>query len=323
MKRLALLACFVFAVPTAAAAEEAPRPWAEGVSVDKQTSAFAKFNEGNDAFARDDFQAAVLRYREALAEWAHPAIRGNLAIALVHLDQPIEAYEQLEKAFAFGAAPFDAAVFAQLQTNYKLLRGQLARIEVIGDVASAVVLLDGAEMTSGKHVIKTGAHELVARRAGFLTFTNRVIATSDTDVTIKVVLVPLEEASKLERRWAAWKPWAVAAGGAALVLVGVGAELAARSNVDDYELEIARACPSGCEPAQIPDAVNGLARRARWENALGITALTVGGLGVAAGIALVVINQPRRLRVDESGRVVSVVPVAGPELLGIAALGRF
>ena len=320
MKTLALLVC-VASAAYAHADDQSGRPWAEGVPQDKQTSAFAKFNEGNDAFARDDYPTAVARYREALAEWAHPAIRGNLAIALIHLDQPIEAYAQLEAAFQFGASPFDATVYAQLQTNYKLLRGQLARVEITGDVAGAVVLLDGVDLTAGKHVIKSGAHELVARRSGFLTFTSRVVAAADTDTVIDVRLVPLADASKLERRWSAWKPWAITAGGAALVLVGVGFELAAQSNVNDYELEVARECPSGCEESALPDAVRGLASRSHWENVTGIAALTIGGLGVAAGITAVILNQPRRLSVDESGRVV-VVPMLG-DSVGLAAITRF
>ena len=322
MKLLVVLACLALALPVSASADETTgRPWAEGVSQDKQTSAFAKFNEGNDAFARDDFPTAVARYREALAEWAHPAIRGNLAIALVHLDQPIEAHAQLEAAFAYGDAPFDPTVYDQLQTNYKLLRGQLARIEIRGDVTGAVVLLDGRDLSAGKHVIKAGAHELVARRPGFLTFTSRVVAAADTDTVIDVRLVPLADASRLKRRWAVWKPWAVTAGGAALVLIGVGFQLAAQSNVDDYELEVARACPSGCEESSLPAAVRGLEARARWQNVAGIASLAVGGLGVAAGITAVILNQPRRQQVDESGRVV-LTPLVG-ETMGIAASGRF
>lgn len=320
MKTLVLLVSLASAA-YAHAEEPATRPWAAGVPEDKQTSAFAKFNEGNDAFARDDYSTAVARYREALAQWAHPAIRGNLAIALIHLDQPIEAYTQLEAAFAFGAAPFDATVYNQLQTNYKLLRGQLARIEISGDVAGAVVLLDGVDLSAGKHVIKSGAHELVARKSGFLTFTSHVVAAADTDTVIDVRLVPLADASKLQRRWSAWKPWAVTAGGAALVLVGVGFELAAQSNVDDYELEVARECPSGCVESSLPEAVRGLKARSRWENVAGIAALTIGGLGVAAGITAVILNQPRRQQVDENGRVV-FVPMLG-DTIGIAAAARF
>lgn len=322
MRRLVLLACLASSLPASASADEpAGRPWAEGVPEDRQTAALSRFNEGNEAFARDDYPTAVARYREALADWAHPAIRGNLAIALIHLDQPIEAYAQLEAAFQFGAAPFDPTVYAQLQTNYKLLRGQLARIEIGGDVAGAVVLLDGVTLEPGKHVIKSGAHELVARRPGYLTFTSHVVAAADTDTVIDVRLVPLADASTVKRRWPVWKPWAITAGGAALVVIGVGFELAARSNVDDYELELARACPSGCEESSLPAAVRGLESRARWENVTGIAALTVGGLGLAAGLTAVILNQPRRLQVDESGRVV-VAPMLG-DSVGIAASGRF
>ncbi|HEY4177254.1 MAG TPA: tetratricopeptide repeat protein [Kofleriaceae bacterium] len=323
--RALLLAALV--APAVAHAEEPPvpseRPWAKGVSEEQQTAALAVFNRANDAFAQNDYTTATQLYRQALAVWDHPAIRGNLAVALIQLDQPVEAFQQLEQAFAYGAAPFDPHVYSQLQTNYKLLKGQISRIAVIGDVQNASMSLDGGPLAGGKHVVRAGAHELVVRRIGYLTFSRNIVTEPDGDKTIDVKLVPLEDASKFSRRWDSWKPWAVAGGGAALALVGVGFELAARGNVDDYEREISRDCPDGCAPEAIPSSVVALKDRAHWETRVGVASIAVGGAAVAAGIALVVLNQPRRLRVDESGRVITLVPTIGESGAGFVAAGSF
>lgn len=321
MMRIAIALCVL--VASAAAQPEAPRaeprPWAEGVTPERQTRALELFRQGNDAFAQASYMAAVRLYRDALADWDHPAIRGNLATALVHLDQPVEAFLEIERAFRYGPTPFEPTVYAQLQTNHKLLAGQIGRIEIVGDVAGATVLLDGIEVPPRvRHVIRAGAHELVARRPGYLTFTSRVVAIADNDVVIRVVLVPLTEAGRLVRKWDPWKPWVVAGAGAAVTLAGVGFQLAASNNVEDYELEISRACPQGCDPADLPRAVRDLESRARWQNRVGIAALGVGGAALATGVVLLWLNQPYRERVDESGHTIGLAPVIAPGLGGIA-----
>lgn len=323
--RALLLAALL--APALAHADEPPvpveRPWAKGVTEDQQSTALALFNRANAAFAQNDYTTATQLYRQALAVWDHPAIRGNLAVALIQLDQPVEAFQQLERAFAYGATPFDAHVYSQLQTNYKLLKGQISRIVVIGDVQNASMSLDGGPLQAGKKVVRTGTHELVVRRVGYLTFSRNIVTEPDSDHTIDVKLVPLEDASKFSRRWAGWKPWAVAGAGAALALVGVGFELAARSNSDDYETQIARDCPNGCEPEDIDEPVCALKDRAYWETRVGVASIVVGGAAIGAGIALVVLNQPRRLRVDESGRVITLVPTVTESSAGFVAAGSF
>jgi hypothetical protein len=112
----------------------------------------------------------------------------------------------------------------------------------------------------------------------------------------------------------------VVGAGAALVALGGGFELAARDNVLAYEREVGRACPSGCTDDMLPQAVRDLASRASWQDAVGVTAIGVGVATVAVGGLLVAWNQPRRVRVDESGRRVSIRPVVGAD--GAGVVGR-
>lgn len=323
MIRRAVLAVALLSAPAPVFAEQ-ERPWAVGVPEDRQSSALATFRSANDAFAAHDYMVAVRLYREALAAWDHPAIRGNLAVALIQLDQPVEAYHELERAFAFGAAPFEPTVYSQLQTNRKLLAGQIARIEIAGQLAGATIVLDGNPLPKGGvHIVRAGTHELVARKPGAVTFSTSIVATSDRETRVNVVLVPLEEAGRIERRFARWKPWTVLGGGAALTLVGVGFQLAASDNIDSYESEIARACPNGCAESSLSPAVLALPDRARWQNRVGVTSLVVGGAAVATGAVLLYLNQPVRRRVDESGRVISIVPTAAPGFVGATAVLDF
>lgn len=297
------------------------RPWAVGVSPERRATALDRFRRGNQAFGVNAYTDAIAEYRAALEDWPHPAIEGNLAVALIHVDRVVEAYEHLEKAFAFGAAPFEPEVWAQLQTLHKLLLGQIARLELTGTLDQVTAQLDGVTLPgAGAHTVRAGLHELVARRPGYLTYTQRVDAIPNQTTTIQIALVPLDLAGKLERRWEPWRPWAVVGAGAAVAAVGVGLELAAQSNVDAYEREVARACPSGCPPADLPDAVRDLEGRARWQDRVAVPTIAAGALTLVAGGVMVWLNQPRRERVDESGRRVSLVPVIAPG--GAAVVGR-
>ena len=103
---------------TAADQRESPdRPWAKGVPEDAQKQALVLFEEGNKLFENSEHAAALAKYREALKVWDHPAIRYNAAVALINLDQPLAANENLELALRLrrGAVqPRDAPAGAHL-----------------------------------------------------------------------------------------------------------------------------------------------------------------------------------------------------------------
>lgn len=321
---LSLVVCVASLAGTqiARADPEDDRPWARGVSPEDRERALELFRIANESFVDSQYADAAKLYREALRSWDHPAIRGNLAVALIHLDRTVEAYEHLQAALRWGAAPFEEHLHQQLVTNEKLLRGQLARVQVACDVPEAQVTLDGEDLLAGRgtvaRVVKAGQHQVVARKSGHLTFTQQFTAFPDRPVEIRVVLVPLEQAGGYERRWAVWKPWTVLGAGVAVLGIGVGLELAAQADMDQYEEEIARACPDGCVPSDLPGAVRDLESTARLENGLAVGAFVVGGLAVVTGGIMVFLNQPRRVRLEESGRRIGVVPIVSPDTRGIA-----
>ena len=87
------LLCASVATSSIARAQTGPtetgdRPWAKGVSKERQEAAWEVFREGNALLKDSLFAKAADKYREALKSWDHPAIHYNLALALVNLDQP-------------------------------------------------------------------------------------------------------------------------------------------------------------------------------------------------------------------------------------------
>jgi hypothetical protein len=325
MRLAALLLC---AVAAAAHAEDTEtRPWAVGVPAEQQEVALGLFARGNDAFAHFDYATAASLYHEALTHWAHPAIHGNLAVTLIQLDDPVAAYDEIELALRHGEAPFDAAVFRQLSTDRKLLRAQLGMLAIRSEVSGAEVTIDGERVLSGVGAftrrVRTGSYQVVARKPAHLTFARDITVLPEKSVDIVVQLVPLDQVGGSERRWRPWIPWLVVGGGAVVLGTGIATRLAAQSNVDAYEAEIARSCPDGCPESSLPQAVRDLEGRARLENRIGITAIVAGSAALITGGVLVYLNQPRRVRLDESGRRVTAAPLVSPDAVGLSFAGRF
>src|SRR5438128_85746 len=71
----------------------AERPWAHGVAEAEQKAALGLFREANILLNDGLFARAADQYRAALKHWDHPAIHYNLALALVNLDQPVDAFD--------------------------------------------------------------------------------------------------------------------------------------------------------------------------------------------------------------------------------------
>src|SRR5215813_4735696 len=84
------------------------KPWAAGVPDKEQAAALAIYRDGNAEFEESRYAQALAKYREAIKHWDHPAIRFNMAVSRVNLDQPLDASEDLDAAIKYGAAPLGA-----------------------------------------------------------------------------------------------------------------------------------------------------------------------------------------------------------------------
>jgi tetratricopeptide (TPR) repeat protein len=297
MMRVVVLMALLLLLASKARADDA-RPWAAGVAPERQQAALALFEAGNALFTESQYAAALARYREALKLWSHPAIHYNAAVSLINLDQPLPAYEQLEAALAFGEAPLGTENHRQAELYKRLLSAQLAEVEVSCDEAGAELSLDGETLfrAPGSAVRRTtpGAHQLVARKPGFLTATRSLQLAPGKLTRERLKLEPIGAVRmRSVRRWSAWKPWAVLGGGVVLGLAGVALRLDAEDNLDTFDSEIARLCPAGCTESELPATVQDTKDRADTENAIAIGLFVAGGLATAAGVTLVILNQPR------------------------------
>jgi hypothetical protein len=326
MRVAAWLVLFVvLTVPGGAFAQQ--RPWAEGVPAETQAKALKLFRLGNSLFEESKYSLALGRYREALDAWDHPAIRFNAAVALIHLDQPLIAYEHLEAALRWGAAPFEAKTHEQAQIYRKLLAGQIAELEVSCGEPGAEVLLDGERLFIGpgrvRRRLPPGPHQLAARKAGFVTEATAVNLEAGQlrrePITLRVVTAP---PVKLVRRWATWVPWSVLAAGAVVGVIGVPLRISAQTQLNSFDADLARLCPSGCTESQIPRTVFSGQLSGNTENAVAIGLFAAGGALIVTGVVLLAMNTPRPEQ-DPSPSQVAIAPVVGPGVFGLSGLWRF
>jgi tetratricopeptide (TPR) repeat protein len=294
------------------------QPWERGVSNATRDSALELFRGGNSSYAESEYRGAADQYRKALEIWDHPRIHGNLASALIHLDQPLVAIEHLERALEYGSAPFEAHVYDQLLTNQKLLMGQLARVEIACDQPGVVVTVDGAEIFRGRgsksFLVRAGSHQVVGRMDGHETFVRDLTLIGGQEAGVDVAVVPMARATRFERNWDAWKPWAVIGGGAAIALLGLPLRAASTSARDDYKAWIEDECP--CDTGEIPSAIQDLDARSKTYNRLEVSAYVLGGAVAVAGVVLAVLNRERAVEVGEPAVV--AVPVVADGYRGVS-----
>jgi len=309
--------------------ERGDRPWARGVTSAQQEAAMGLFSTGNALFTESKYAAALAQYREALRSWDHPAIHYNAAVSLINLDQPLAAYGELEAALAYDEAPLGEENHRQALLYRKLLAGQLAELAVACDEPEAEVMLDGETLfkAPGKTTrrLVPGAHQLVARKAGFLTET-RALQVPPGKLTSEMLSLHVIGATPMRsvRRWPAWKPWTVLGAGALVALIGVPLMLEARTNFDTFDSDLAKLCPSGCTRDQLPSTVFASRDRGRLENQIAIGLLATGGAAAATGVVLLILNQPR-LEPDYGATPppLALAPLLGGGTTGLAATLRF
>ena len=298
----AALVALVVAPASPSAAPADARPWAAGVSAERQAGARSHFDEGNRAFEASRYGDALASYREALALWGHPMIHFNMAVCFIHLDQPAAAYEHLSRALSHGVAPLGDALHSQGLTYAKLLIGRLAQVRISCEQPGVDVRLDGRLLFtcpgSAIHVVLPGVHQIVAKKPGHLTDVRDLDLAPGRIQVESIALVP-GDGRPLARRWRTWMPWAVVGSGVAVAAIGVGMRRMSVNSYGAYDREFADACPAGCVQEEIPDPVRATGRRARLENGIAVGSFAAGAALVSAGGVLLFLNQPRPVSSEE------------------------
>ena len=315
-----LIVCLAAAIARAQPADPPPpdapapapaesKPWAIGVTAEEQAIALGLFEQGNAEFVELHYAQALAKYREALTHWDHPAIRFNIAVCLINLEQLLEANENLDKALRFGAPALGVDVHQQALTLQKLLQSQLAHLKLSCKEPGAIVSLDGKQRFIAPGSVELdllpGDHIVVATKPGFLNASEKVDLRAGKQASVDVRLIAFKSATITTRRWTPWKPWAVVAGGLLVTGVGVLTFGLAVSNLDDYDEIVKRECPAGCTAVMSRELeLQGYLDRSRTEEGSAYALFGIGGTIAVAGAIAVVLNLPQtKLMLDQGPRV--------------------
>jgi hypothetical protein len=300
------------------------------VTAEQRARAQALLEEGNELFLRARHRDALARYQLAVQTWDHPAIRFNIVRALIQLDRPVEAYDNLQLALRHGSAPLEEQIYAEAQAYDRLLRGRIAELEIATAQDGVAVTLDGRAFLRGPGMQRTrllpGAHQIVGKKPGHLTVTRDVVVLPGANDIIEITLPSFEEATVTTRRWAIWKPWAVLGAGAATIGLGALLERESGDDLDKFREDLGRLCAEvPCREQDLPASTRSLERDATLEHRLAVGAFVVGGAAVVTGLTLVVLNRPISALPDDAagGATVGVAPAIGPGVVGATVGGRF
>ena len=315
------------------------RPWAAGVTPERQRVAYQAFREGNAALNDGLFKQAADRYRVALTSWDHPAIHYNMALALLNLDQPIEVYASLEKAIKFGPAPLEKDKYEHAKEYMLLVEKQLAEVDVSCNKIGAKVSIDGKEVftvTEGgtnRYVarVRIGKHTFVAEKTGYNAQIDAPFIEPGQKFRIELTLYTEEELTRYRRRWdRRWMPLAVIGGGVAIGLAGGALEMSARSSYRDFDEAIAKCAADsgtgGCEDA------SGFADKrdsGDTKRTLGFVGYGLAGAAIITGGVMLYLDRETSYKITadeyrrERSSPVSVTPLVAPGLAGAMVHGHF
>jgi tetratricopeptide (TPR) repeat protein len=319
------------------------RPWAIGVTPERQEAALKHLQEGNSLLKESLFVEAAKAYREALAAWDHPGIHYNLALALLNMDQPVEVYQNLQSAIKYGAEPLDPEKLEHAKSYLRLIEKQVATVEIRCDIAGAQVTFDGALLfrAPGRYqgLVRAGVHTVTASKPGFTTTSLTEDLTSDKSTTLQLKLYTSGELIGYRRRYPIWRPLAVAGFGGALLVTGVVMSLQAQKYYNAFDDSAGARCVNplsdpgkpGCGTSN-PDypALSDLKRRGNIYQTLATTSFVAGGSIAAAGVVLLLLDRSTPYRVDPEGEHRDLasarsylVPVVGAGMAGLAGGGSF
>lgn len=309
------------------------KPWVAGVSAAEQQAAQVLFREGNLQLNDGLFVNAAAKYREAIKHWNHPAIHYNLSLALLNLNQPIQVFEELNKALQYGAGPLEKDKYDHAKEYLLLVEKQLADIEVSCDKIGAKVSVDGKEVfiAPGKFSQKVlvGKHTFYADKQGYNARITAPYIGPGEKFRIELKLYTAEELTRYRRKWNnTWFPYVVVGAGAVVGLTAGALELSAQSSYDQFNARVAscNTVSAGC-PTTTPGIVT-LRNSGDTKRTLGYVGYGVAGAAVATGAVLLYINrrQPYQISAEELNATpapIALAPIVSPEVVGAMVQGHF
>lgn len=132
----------------------------------RRAQAKEAFETGREAFAEDDYEAALQHFGRAFELRPHDAIRFNIGICLERLGRFREAMQQYERAA--DSEELDGEARERARKLAERVRGRLGTLRVEGSPAGALVVVDGEELCRLPCAVSVdpGDHDLVLRDDG-------------------------------------------------------------------------------------------------------------------------------------------------------------
>lgn len=318
------------------------RPWAEGVSKDDQTKAESLFTEATNLLKDAFFSRAVELYRQALTHWDHPAIHFNLAKALMNLDQPAAAYVHLKDSMKFGGQPLDAEQLEQVERYTKLLyETELAELVIETQEPGAKVSIDGVEILTGPGrwvgvVQPEKTRTILATKLGYRTEQIQpvLIKGQVNEILIEMVVTDVE----MVRPFSNVIPWVVIGTGVAILGGGGVMTWQSQEMFNEYDAGVTQCnadspfsfvddtgrtitSPGTVGQCVPPASVTDKKDQGELFNTLSLVAYITGGVTLATGIVLLIVNRERPAA--EPPPSFTVLPFIGPENAGVSATISF
>jgi hypothetical protein len=337
-KSAAIFALVAGLVSTAAAAEaptEEPdvwepggdHEWSLGVPLERRATARALFQSGRELLHESLTIAAAEKFREALKAWDHPGIHYNLALALMAQDRPLELREHLIAAQRYGPWPIKEHRFEHAKTYLALLESQMVKLRIRCDVPGAHVSLDGEPLFTPPGEVerwaRAGSHVVTAAKDGYVANQVARVLSPGARVGLELKLNTQEELTVYERRWPAWKPWAVMGAGAGVALAGGALHYAAFMKFKAADKSIGN-CQLNCGARRDLTLAHD---RAEAMQTAAVASYSVGGAAIVAGGVLAYLNRARpHIRpysVDVHAEPLVIAPAVDAHSLGLLANGRF
>lgn len=313
---------------TSAAMEATALPaWLQSVTSEKQRAASDLFLEANHLLKNTAFVPAVEKYRQALTHWDHPAIHYNLALALINIDQPIEAHGQLEAAMRYGAEPLDEEKYEYARTYKTLLEQQLTRLELRCDTPGATVTMDGRILFVApghySELVRPGPHSIIATKTGFLNTDESRTLLPGERLALNLEMCTVEECTRYRRQWSVWMPWTVLGSGVTMVAGGALLHQKTQQDYRNFDLAIFQNCPRGCDKE--PLEFRPLHKRGDNLQKAAFGAYALGGAAVVTGAVLIYLNRAQTYftKPSQHEETVNVSPLLGGDTNGVQATFRF
>ncbi|MEM9493135.1 MAG: tetratricopeptide repeat protein, partial [Myxococcota bacterium] len=265
-------------------------PSSDSPSSDAVARANQLFQQGRADFDNGLIADALDKFEQALALRDHPLIRYNMGLCLRGMGRLVEAHAQLRAAVESDKL---ADELRRSGTTYVAeLRQRIATLEVVCQEPEASVSLDGQPLMAcpdqTTRTMKPGQHQLVAAKSLQLTTAQTVVLRPGKHHRVVMTL------PRLERRWDRRLPWAIIGGGAALALGAVPLQLSARDSAADFRDQVNALCGNtgGCADG-LPSSAQDSEQRSERDSTLAAIGFAVGGVALATGVVLLVLNQPR------------------------------